>query len=51
LREDPRDIHVPLLSRRIERARASGGRLACASIALLGPVRRATQVDPINVLR
>ena len=25
--------------------------LACASIALLGPVRRATQVDPINVLR
>jgi len=25
--------------------------LACAWIALLGPVRRATQVDPINVLR
>ena len=25
--------------------------LACASIALLGPVRRATQVDPIDVLR
>lgn len=25
--------------------------LACASIALLGPVRRATQVDPISVMR
>ena len=24
---------------------------ACASIALLGPVRRATQVDPISVMR
>jgi ABC-type antimicrobial peptide transport system permease subunit len=25
--------------------------LACATIALLGPVRRATRVDPISVLR
>ena len=25
--------------------------LACASIALLGPVRRATKVDPISVMR
>jgi ABC-type antimicrobial peptide transport system permease subunit len=25
--------------------------LACASIALLGPVRRATRVDPISVMR
>ena len=23
----------------------------CASVALLGPVRRATQVDPISVMR
>ena len=25
--------------------------VACACIALLGPVRRATQVDPISVMR
>jgi ABC-type antimicrobial peptide transport system permease subunit len=25
--------------------------LACATIALLGPVRRATKVDPLGVLR
>jgi ABC-type antimicrobial peptide transport system permease subunit len=25
--------------------------LACAAMALLGPVRRATRVDPIAVLR
>ena len=25
--------------------------VACASIALLAPVRRATQVDPISVMR
>jgi ABC-type antimicrobial peptide transport system permease subunit len=24
---------------------------ACASVALLGPVRRATKVDPISVMR